>query len=79
MFNLENAKAMMKHIDTFNLDLLDHTISLSKGAPTMSPEDTKDALVQLLLIAKNQNEVINLLIATLDVPKKTFMQKLFRK
>lgn len=69
--------------------VLDHELALfeaclknSKGEPSMSPEDTKLALLALQGLAKNQLELIDALrreIAELKKPKKTIFQKLFRK
>lgn len=66
----------------FSLECLDATLKSSFGQPTMSPEDTKLAILHLMSAVKHSRDMNSALAAVVFAPapeKKTLIQRLLRK
>jgi hypothetical protein len=67
--------------NSLNFHMLEATLKKSTGEAAMSDQDVKIALVNLIQLARHQEELILVLrnhVEQLE-NKKTFFQKLFRK
>lgn len=82
MNHLEFQAEVRKHSGSFSLDCLDKTLENSQGEPYMSDSDMKLAILHMRSMLVQQHKLNDLLLAELielKKPKKTFIQRLFKK